>query len=253
MLQDRLLISLIFFHIPVAVNVLERPEVFHIEKKRRFGGYGSADDRVEPSDIRPGLRHFGKYARVFMADVVHDGPVELLGRTASLPELEILHGIRPVRDGLLTDQLRHAWPAELADRLPVGGGRGGLHHKEGLPQHTPEPVVLEGGFAEHLPVGFVILNAGIIIPADDIQFPGEAVIVHRRKKPHEVRRTGHVRRNPLQGFDLRAVEVDILLCRKPLPRQVQRGKRLFSVGPGGFDLRPVGIGVRPERRPPGGV
>ena len=245
-------IDILFIYIVEPLRIFQRPAVFPIVDQCHTRRSGRADDLVH---LGKSFAHFGnlaEYAGVLMAAVIDHSAVELFGGAAALAELEVLHGIRAVGDGLHGLQEMHAGAMQAGIGTPVGRGGAALHQEEGLAVlKTARQVVLEGKELCGLYVVERAFPLGIAVPAGKIHHLRQAVVVDAGVDAHQVRGAGNIGCDALERFHLDLIPLDELLGGEALPIELLRMHGLLADGGGRFDLRPVGIGVAPERGPPG--
>ncbi len=146
----------------------------------------------------------------------------------------------------------HARPLELGHRHPVGHAGRRFHEHEGLAAfEAAVDVVEEGDVGRQIPVVLLAVPHGVGVPRDDVQVRGHAPVVETGERAHEVGRDGHVRRDLAQRDHLVEHEVGGLVGDETFPIQVVAVDAGLADLAGRLDLAPVGVGVAPERGPPG--
>ena len=233
-------------------RVFQRPAVLPVIDQGDAAFRRASDQRFQRSEPPADLRGFAVDARLVRARMVHDRAVILFRAAPPFAELEILHAVRPVRDGLHALQHQHAGLAQAVDGLPVDRAGRGLHHHEGLlPAGAAHQVMIESRIHQHARVPLIARPPGIIVPGGHVQRAAQVEVVDAFIGRHHIGRTGHVRRDRLQRRDFPLVKVPELVGRETPP--VERERRVIALSDGrrAFHRVKRGIEVAPERVPPG--
>ena len=227
------------------------PVALAVEEDRDPGRDERADDGPQRLEVAADLRDLPEHARPLGALVVDDGAVELLGAAAPLADLEVLHGVGAVGDGLERLHAVLAGAQEAVVVEPVGRAGAGLHHEErfaGL--ERAHVVVREAALrGERLGLAGALVVLRVGVPRDEVDLAGDARVVEAVVEGHEVRRDRRVRRVRTDGLGLPADEVGGDVGDEAPPVDDEAVEARVDA----LDLVPVRVAVRPEAGPPGVV
>ena len=237
-----------------ALRVLQRPAVLPVEDEGRLLLLLRPGDAGEVAKRLPDLHRLLKDAVVLAPVVADDRAMELLGRTAALPPLEVEHGVGAVRDGLQARKQAHARLFYLADRLPVRVARRALHQPERLTLHRIEQIVHHRGVKRRVLERFSgLVPGGIAVPAGEVELARHVEVVDEGIHVHHVRADLCLRHDLADAVALPLHEVDGLVGDEAPPVEVQAVGAVFAVGRGAFDLVKVRKFMGPELGVPGAV
>ena len=150
-----------------------------------------------------------------------------------------------------TAEQMHTRTLELGYLLPVSYRRRGLHKHPGLLQYRTNVVVIERRIQRNLCVAVCIASPQrIAVPAREIDYILELGIVKAVKAIHEVGCYRQIGRKPTQRLNFILDKIDRLISYEALPREVKSHNAVLAIPGRRVYLAPVGIGMRPERRPP---
>ena len=213
------------------LGVVHGPTALPIEDDGHFRLDPAADHGIELAQGLAQRLDFTTDPGIDVADVIDHGTVELLHRAAALAPLEVLHRIGTMSHRLQRGEDMHPRLLQLADGLPVGQARGGLHQEEGLaPLEGPHQVVIHGGVGTQGAVIFGVVPQRVAVPGDEVDDLGQLPVVIVVEVFHEVGGGRQSRIFRLQGFDLFGAEVADLGCVKALPIQIQTMDRHLALG-----------------------
>ena len=140
---------------------------------------------------------------------------------------------------------------QLAGRLPVGGARRGLHQHKGFTAlQAAHHVVVHGGIAGQLRFVFLLVPHRVAVPGDEVDRFRQLPVVVIVEILHEVGRHRQFGIGGLQRRHLMPAKIGDLRGIEAAPVEIQAVNRDFPLRRGGFNLRPVGVGVAPEGAPP---
>ena len=161
-----------------AVRDLEVPARLPVRDDADLGLCGRPQHRAQRLKVVADLRHFLEHARTLATLVVDDRAVELLGASPALADLEVLHGVGAVRDGLERLHPVHSGTQQTVVMVPVHGAWRGLHQKEWLPEKRAVEVV-DHGIARRraLRLAGAVVVLRVAVPRHDVQLLRHAPVV----------------------------------------------------------------------------
>ena len=138
--------------------------------------------------------------------MIHHGTVELLHAAPALAPLEILHRVAAVSHRLQGLQGVHSRPLKLVHRLPVHKTRRAFHQHKGSFLQAAEEIMPKSSLAGGIQLGIGV-PIGIGIPGNHIDMRRKVPVIQRIVAPHHIGSDRYIRRDRLDGSDLRHARV----------------------------------------------
>ena len=187
--------------------------------------------------------------------MVHYRAVPLLGAAAALAPLKVLHAVTAAGDRLQALQTVDTGALELVILVPVDEAGRAFHREE---RYVPlaaanQRVVKRGHGKGRRDAAVGAAPVGVAVPADEIQFFLQIVVVQPGEILHQVGGDGHVRGQLVQQLGLAVDIVGHVPGGEAPPIQFQAQQALFAVLKRRLDLVKIVVVVAPEAGPPGVV
>ena len=244
---ERLLIA---HRLARAARLVDGPLVFAVQNQRNLRLRAGLAQRCELFERFADLGDFTEHARIRLAVMVDDGAVEFLVAAAALAPLEILHRIRPVRDGLHRGEQVLARRFQAVDLFPVDLVRRILHEQKRLALQAAHVVVRHRRVNRDGNVtARVRAPRRVAVPRDEVERIGKLRVVEVVVKAHQVRRDGQLTAARAHGGLFPVEEIDGPLCHKPVPVNGKAVQKHLAARHRRLDLRPVRVRMAPKSRP----